>query len=196
LRALAEAAGTMPAKAERASTRLVYLFERLGGESHDLLGLGGGAVAFMRLDNHKDADEACAYIGRGYEFKVTGLTRSTNKSVTHSEGSSENMGTAGMGAGPTILGGVPYQADTSATRSWGRSRNIAEGTGDGTATSVQRVYDLKVEPRQIQGLPETALCYVDMQESQEPLFVDCNPDIVSLDRVSPDPIASRQDLAR
>jgi len=197
LRELAKAVGTLPAKVERGGlTRLVYLFERLGKDSHDLLGLGGGAVGFMRLDNHKDADEACAYIGRDHEFKVAGLTQSTNRSVTHSIGSSESTGTMGVAGGPTIFGGVPYQADTPATRSWGRSRGIAEGTGDGTATSVQRVYDLKVEPRQIQGLPETAICYVDMQGSQEPLFIDCNPDIVSLDRVSPDPIAPQQGLAR
>jgi len=168
----------------QSAIRLISLFERLRGDAREMLGGGGGRVAFMRLDNAKEAAEACGYIGNAHTFKVTNLSRSTNRSVTHSTGTSQTATTApSAGANPRVA--APFSGDTPGPggRSWGATAGIATSEGDGTSVSEQRVYDLVVEPREIQRLPETSVCYVDMQGTQEPVLLDCNPDIVSLPRV-------------
>lgn len=77
----------------------------------------------------------------------------------------------------------------SVTRNWSRTRSLAEGTSWSDAAVEQRVYEYTVEPRELQNLPDYAMLLVRRDtDDTEVVSVDCNPDIVTLPRVSMDPL--------
>lgn len=178
--------------AERTPVRLVYFFEHFGDDARALVGQGGGCAAIMALGNHQDAKEASEFIGHEHTFKVTGLTTSTSSGVTHNEGVSETAGESNSYQWQLFGflngdGGRGISRSLGTSRSWGISRGIANSFTDSSSTSEQRVYDLRVEPDEIQKLPETALfCVQVVAGAREVTLADCNPDIAGLPRVERD----------
>ena len=169
-------------RCERHRVRLVYLFRHLRDEAAQVLG-GGGAVAFMRLGHHDEAERAARFVGRGHRFVLSRITRGHGGGETHrqdtsageSKGRSQSVGHLGM--------------TTSRTRSWGVTRSYAEETNWHYAETRHRVYEYLVEPATLQNLPDYALLVVQRGQGGPVLRVaDCNPDIVSLPRVSTNPL--------
>lgn len=172
---------------ERRGVRLVYLFRHLREQSLQMV--GGGAVAFMRLGNHEEAERAANFIGREHKFVVSSISRGLSGGATHSVGSNEGGGDGG--GSNQVRRGVVFRETVGYTRSesrnWGTSRQYSEQTGWSYQTSEQRVYEYQVEPRTLQELPDHALLLVEHGAGGRELqVVECNPDILSLPRATTD----------
>lgn len=192
-------------------TRIVYVFSDLSPSVQPLIGLEGGAAAFMRLGSAESAEAACRFIGKQYTLTVTGLTEGTTYSVTHTSGDQDTQSLSESttltkgdstthnrtdfwfdGPPPSTSRGTSMSraTGTSGTRSWGVTRSLAEGRSTATSQSIQRVHEYRIEPERIQELPETGLCYMAHGQGEKPVFIDCNPDIVSVPGVASAPLAS------
>lgn len=172
---------------ERTPVKLIYLFERYGPDARQTVGVGGGCAAFMRLGNDQDARAAADFIGREHTFVLTGLTRTTSQATTHSDSTTETTGAGGTYQ-PVLFGLLERYTGRSTSRSWGVTRGVSETTSTSSGTNEQRVYDLIVEPHQIQQLPETALFFVQVDTGRRrTVLADCNPDIAGLARVERGP---------
>jgi hypothetical protein len=172
--------------------RLAYMFRHVRDEATDLLG-GGGAAFFMRVGNANEASAVAEFIGHEHKFVLHQLTRSTGESLTHTvgENTSETIGdqsSATNTRGPMQTSNS-YTSGRNRSRTWGESRSVATGTSTSESPGQQRVYELAVEPRLLQTLPETAFLFVDSVHDLGPRakLGDCNPDILSLPNVSPEP---------
>ena len=169
--------------AERTPVRFIYLYEQYGPDARQMVGRGGGCAAFMTLGNDQDAKGAADFIGRDHKFVVTGLTRSTSRGVTHSDSTTETESLS-SNFQPSFFGLLERYAGRNTSRSWGITRGISESTSETSGTNEQRVYDLLVEPYEIQQLPETAFFFVQVESGvRQVLVADCNPDIAGLARV-------------
>jgi hypothetical protein len=152
--------------------RLVLLFQHLRDSGSTLLG-GGRATVFMRLGNYEEAERAANFIGRGYRFELARITTEHGRSDTTSSSTSRTG---------EILS--PW------ARRWGTSRSRAHETSWSYAETRQRVHELFVEPTHLQALPPTAFVLVQHVADRQVLAVaaDCNPDLLSLPRVSTQPL--------
>ena len=169
-------------QAERRRMRLVYLFRHLRDDAAQVLG-GAGAVLFMRLGHQDDAERAARFVGHGHRFVLSRITRGHGGAETHRQDASVSES---RGRSQTV---GQYGITTSRTRSWGMTRSLAEETNWHYAETQQRVYEYLVEPTTLQNLPDYALLVVEPGQGAPVLRVaDCNPDIVSLPRVSTDPL--------
>ena len=173
---------------ERRGVRLVYLFRHLRGTSLQVL--GAGAVGVMRLGNHQEAAQAAEFIGRQHRFVLTQLTHQLGGAETHSTGESETR-TRASGGMPSVR--RPWQALSgmvgSSSRSWRTTAGHAEGTNWNNAETYQRALEYTVEPQTLQGLPDYAMLLVTAgQQGPTVTAVECNPDIVTLPRVSTEPL--------
>jgi hypothetical protein len=168
---------------ERRDIRLVLLFRHLRDSS--LQALGGGAVGFMRLANHEEARQAAEFIGRQHRFVLSQLTRTLGGNDTHSVADTVGQQTSrGGGWGP---GG--HHSSWNVTRNWSQTVSRAEGTNWNDAAAAERVYEYAVEPRTLQDLPDYALLLVKGQGNGSVLQpVECNPEIVTLPRVTMQPL--------
>ena len=192
---------------ERHGVPLTLIFRHLRETSTNLL--GGGAVGFMRLGNHDEAARAADFIGRQHRFVLTQLTASIGGDETHttevseSEGASDgiNPGSAagwlmGLAAGgPAGLAGLvglrrAGRAMRTTSRTWSTAHSHAVGGNWSDAASAQRVYEYAVEPTTLQHLPDYAMLLVTAGPGGQPWLaaVECNPEIVTLPRVSTDPL--------
>ena len=181
--------------------RLVYLFRHLREDAEDLLGSAGAAL-FMRLGNTTEARNAADFIGREHVFalhEVTAMLGETRTADQHdtsggATGSNRERGYSRM-LGLLAHGGLRGASPGgSFSRQWGRSVGWSQGDSRTTTTGYQRTYDLTVEPRTLQTLPETAFLLVDLRTRRREQLVrlgDCNPDVLNLPRVSPDPLPER-----
>jgi hypothetical protein len=196
---------------ERRGVLLTLLFRHLRADSVQLL--GGGAAAFMRLGNHEEAARAADFIGRQHRFVLSQLTASIGGDQTHTAETSTGttasdtitpppaagwlgrLGSAGLGGilGPAALASRLGQAGGTArtmNRTWSTAYARASGTNWSDAQSSQRVYEYAVEPTVLQHLPDYAMLLVasrpDGAGSLTP--VECNPEIVTLPRVSSGPL--------
>ncbi|WP_395104284.1 hypothetical protein [Actinomadura sp. SCN-SB] len=90
---------------------------------------------------------------------------------------------------------------TSTSRNWSATYSYAEGTNWSDTDSTQRVYEYVIEPVTLQHLPDHALLLVESAPGGGRVLtpVECDPAIVTLDRVSldplPDPPAPQQAIA-
>ncbi|NKZ04516.1 hypothetical protein [Actinomadura latina] len=102
-------------------------------------------------------------------------------------------------------GGATNQSDTEGTatstsRNWSAAYAYAEGTNWSDADTTQRVYEYVVEPVTLQHLPDHALLLVRSEPGggRTVTPVECDPAIITLDRVAtgplPAPPAPRQAL--
>lgn len=184
---------------ERRGIRLVLFYAHL--REHTLQTIGGGEVALMRLGNHTEAGQAADFIGKGHKFVLSQLTRTLGGNETHTiadtHGESETHGgssgwsrshTSGHGGGSSTYsssGGTNW----SQTRNWSQTESNARGQNWSDAQAAQRVYEYTVEPRVLQDLPEYAMVLVKSEGRGAVVqAVEVNPDIVTLPRVSMQPI--------
>ena len=186
---------------ERRGVLLTLLFRHLRGASADLL--GGGATGFMRLGNHQEAARAADFIGRQHRFVLSEVTASLGGNETHTTEVGESLGeedtinvvaaTGWMkGLGGIALGGLAREggAKRTTSRTWSTAYSRAAGTNWNNAESTKRVYEYAVEPTTLQTLPDYAMLLVTSRpgggHSLAP--VECNPEIVTLPRVSMAPL--------
>lgn len=196
-------------QAETAGTRLVLLFERLADDTERLLGSQGASTIIMRLGNGKDATTAAEFIGRGHRFVLSQVTAQVGRSFTAGDsdsvgtqdGTSDTTGTSGGSArtydGTRLLPwlqnsstntGWQESVTTSRSRTWQRTVNtsVSDSTTDGETSA--RVYEFLVEPTTVQTLPTTAFLLVSAVDGPGRVAMgDCNPGMVLLPGVSPDP---------
>ncbi|SCG66422.1 hypothetical protein [Micromonospora halophytica] len=162
----------------RRGVRLVLMFRHLRDSA--VRAVGADVVAFMRLSNHEEAARAADFIGRQHTFVLSQLTRTLGGSQTHSEGNSLGFSDQTSGAWPRHV---------SVGRSWTHTRSVADSANWNDSQSEQRVYEYVVEPRTLQDLPDYALIEVTQGTgSLSVRSVECNPDIVSLPRVTTGPL--------
>ena len=76
------------------------------------------------------------------------------------------------------------------SRNWSSAYSFAEGTNWSDADTTQRVYEYAVEPVTLQHLPDHALLLIETRpEGGRKLTpVECDPAIVTLDRVATTPL--------
>jgi hypothetical protein len=162
----------------RRGVRLVLMFRHLRDSA--VRAVGADVVAFMRLSNHEEAARAADFIGRQHTVVLSQLTRTLGGSQTHSRGSS---------AGSSDQTSGDWPARVSVGRSWTHTRTVADSLNWNDSLSEQRVYEYVVEPRTLQDLPDYALIEVTQGTgSLSVRSVECNPDIVSLPRVTTGPL--------
>ncbi|RFS81684.1 hypothetical protein D0T12_30840 [Actinomadura spongiicola] len=79
---------------------------------------------------------------------------------------------------------------TSTSRNWSAAHAYAEGTNWSDADTTQRVYEYAVEPVTLQHLPDHALLLVESATGGGRTLtpVECDPSIVTLDRVTTGPL--------
>ncbi|MDH6464873.1 hypothetical protein M2302_005074 [Micromonospora sp. A200] len=163
----------------RRGVRLVLMFRHLRDSA--VRAVGADVVAFMRLSNHEEAARAADFIGRQHTFVLSQLTRTLGGSQTHSQGDS-------LGFSDQTSGAL-WQKRVSVGRSWTHTRTVADSTNWNESQGEQRVYEYVVEPRTLQDLPDYALIEVTQGTGRLSVrSVECNPDIVSLPRVTTGPL--------
>lgn len=176
---------------ERRGIRLVLFYAHLREQA--LHALGGGEVAFMRLGNHREAQQAAEFIGRQHRFVLSGLTRTLGGDETHTladtQGGSETEGGSegSRGEGRSLI--RQRSRNWSRTRNWSQTQSVASGTTWSDAATAQRVYEYAVEPRVLQDLPDYALLLVKGEGRGSVVqAVECNPEIVTLPHMTMDPV--------
>jgi hypothetical protein len=171
---------------ERRDVRVTFLFRHLREASLQVL--GGGAVAFMRLGNHEEATRAADFIGRHHKFVLSDVTRTLGGNETHTTGTTDSY-TEGEGGTRDFAEFLPSAGNWNKSRTWGTSESYAVGTNWTESTGKERVYEYAVEPQTLQGLPDYAMLLVQSQRGGPVLAaVECNPDIVTLPRVTMGPL--------
>ena len=107
----------------------------------------------------------------------TGASTSTGGSRTRGSGTSET----------DTIGG-----SRSVTRNWSSAYAYAQGANWSDADTSQRVYEYAVEPVTLQRLPDHALLLVEthLEGGRVLTPVECDPAIVTLDRVATTPLPS------
>lgn len=194
----------MAHNAYKARVRLVFLFEHLREAAEDLLGGGDSVAVLMRLGNPREAATAAEYVGRGYSFQVSQLSRqvgtsttvSTNQSTTTTEGqsitdtkggsSSRSWGHGGGGgsSGDNWSRGVTDSWSTSRTQ----GESFAEGRSQNDGVVLARSYEFTVEPTHIQNLEPTAFLIVDGDANGRRVrMADCFPGSVYVPKLSSTP---------
>jgi hypothetical protein len=180
---------------ERRGVPLTLLFRHLRDDATALIG-GAAATAFMRLGNHREAEEAASFIGRHHRFTVSGWTvtrggeHGTSRTTGYSHGSSQSSGhsaTRGwsgdrlMPWDRTASGGRTRSRDHGQNEEWSQSDAASDGASWSTAQNIERVYEFSVEPTVLQNLPGNALL-LPARGAAGPglLTVECDPQIVSL----------------
>jgi hypothetical protein len=178
---------------ERRGVPLTLLFRHLRDDAAALIG-GATATAFMRLGNHREAEQAAAFIGRQHTFTVSGWTatrggeHSTASTSGYSRGTSQSRGTSTTsgwsGDGlwdQTSSGGRTRSRDHGRSQDWSQSGTASDGTSWSTAQSTQRVYEYAVEPVVLQHLPDGALLFPARGTASSGLLaVECDPQIITL----------------
>ncbi|MBF9130315.1 hypothetical protein I0C86_15320 [Plantactinospora sp. S1510] len=173
--------------ARAAKVRLVLMIDQPQGDLEKSAGLGG-AVCFMKLYNHRDASVAAEFIGKEHRFVLNQLTRQVGSTFTDGGGDSFAANTSGSGNSKQRRSGTPGRptglSDSrghawTGTRNWSNADNVSTSTGSG------RVYEFKIDPEQLLGMPETAFVLVDNSgQGRRVILADCNPGLCQLDRVS------------
>ncbi|MGW0946068.1 hypothetical protein ACWD4O_26515 [Streptomyces sp. NPDC002623] len=135
---------------------------------------------------------------------------SVSRGTTHSESVTRGSNWGSSSSTSYQAGASPFSASTSTSTSSGGSYSETTGistsvthstnesttrtTGDSDSTSLatgrQRVYEYVLEPTQLQALAEFSLLVVERRAGGAVQVhpVDCNPNIVFLDRVSMSPL--------
>jgi hypothetical protein len=185
-------------RCQERGTQLVAMFEHLRDDVTRFLG-GGRMVGFMRLGNHTEAEVAANFIGRGHRFVLSQVTKGyggqssenfgTNQGQSTSDAETMTMRRPFLGlvwreARDHRLGRERSRTQTFGTN-WGSSLQYTEGTNWNVAESSNRVYEYRVEPTQLQNLPEyTMLLVVSEPGGPRIMSLECCPDIATLPHVS------------
>ena len=148
-------------------------FEHFRGDAVEVIGGGGAAAAFLALPNHREAQEAVAFIGSDHRWVEAQHTRGVNTTVTDTWGHSSGYTDGGMSSSSNVS----------------ESFSHALGKTEEYSTTEQRVFEPLVEPNVIMGLPATGMIYVEVQPGGQRRIanVDFNPQIAFSPRVSEHP---------
>ncbi|WP_285492333.1 proline-rich domain-containing protein [Actinomadura sp. NBRC 104425] len=144
---------------------------------------------------------------------TTGGGDSDSHSTSHTTGTSTSWGTSSSSGANYSGGGLLFpdrstsrgkgsnrgrstsSSDTegrtvSTSRNWSAAYAYAEGTNWSDSDSIQRVYEYAVEPGTLQHLPDHALLLVESAPGGGRTLtpVECDPAIITLDRVSTTPL--------
>ncbi|GIH21246.1 hypothetical protein [Rugosimonospora africana] len=183
----AEDLGVLSDHARRAGVLLMLMIDQPQGDLEKTVGTGG-VVCVMKMYNHRDANVAAEFVGRGYRFVVNQVTRQVGKSFTDSGGDSFAATTSQSGGTHRRRRyGWVSGTDISNSRghTWTGTRGWQTGDSIGVSTASSRVYEFVVEPQQILGMPETAFLLVDNSgHGRRVVMADGNPGICLLDRVA------------
>jgi hypothetical protein len=187
----------MASDAYRSGVRLVYLFQHLRDDAAALLGSGGGGTVVMQLGQADQAQEAAKFIGQGFTFEIsqlskqvgTTVTEGTNRSTTTTTGGSQTQGTSRSRSYGHHGGSTTYGTSDSYTESWSTASTVgtswSEGRSENDTVTLQRSREFTVEPTQIQNLEATAFLLVDRgPEGRRVRMADCFPGTVLVPRVS------------
>ncbi len=174
----------MARHAVHARVRLVYLFEHLRDDAAELLGGGDSVTLLMRMGNGEEAEKAARFIGRGYTFQLSQLSRQagTSTNVTTSTGTSTTSGgseTHTVGGGSSSSGSSKSWSDSvtsSWSESWTTGKAFSEGTSESKGATLQRSYEFMVEPTQLQTLEPTTFLLIDSgSQGRRVRMADCYP---------------------
>ncbi|WUI01973.1 hypothetical protein OHR68_09225 [Spirillospora sp. NBC_00431] len=104
-----------------------------------------------------------------------------DRSTSHQRGSNQGGATSTSDTEGTA---------TSTSRNWSAAYAYAEGTNWSDADTTQRVYEYAVEPVTLQRLPDHALLLVESAPGggRTLTAVECDPSIITLDRVTTGPL--------
>jgi hypothetical protein len=163
---------------------VTLLFRHLREDAVGLI--GGGSTAFMRLGNHREAEQAASFIGRQHRFVLSSFTatRGGSQSVTHGTSQTWSGGeTRGLGSGR----GGSRSRDFSRNETYSAEESRTDGTNWTDADTRTRVYEYAVEPMVLQNLPDNALLLVTRTARTGMQSVECHPAIVTLPGVSMTP---------
>jgi hypothetical protein len=137
------------------------------------------------------------------------ISLSTSIGTSTNWGTTRSSGTTRSGGGPFGFfadrstntsdsrnrGGGTSETDTrgesrSVSRNWSSAYSYAEGTNWSDADTTQRVYEYTVEPVTLQHLPDHALLLIETHHEggRKLTPVECDPAIVTLDRVATTPL--------
>jgi hypothetical protein len=145
----------------------------------------------MKMYNHRDATIAAEFIGKEHKFVLNQLTRQVGSTFTDGGGDNfaattnasnnskqRRSGTPGRGTALSDSRGHTW----TGTRTWSTADNLSTSTGTG------RVYEFKIEPGELLGMPETAFVLVDNSgQGRRVVAADCNPGLCQLDRIAAAP---------
>lgn len=178
--------------ARQAKVRLVLMIESPQGDLEKSAGTGG-AVCFMKMYNHRDANIAAEFIGKEHKFVINQVTRQVGTTFTDGGGDSFAANTSGSNNTKQRRSGMAGRGtglSDSRGHTWTGTRNWSNADNLSTSTGSSRVYEFAVEPREILGMPETAFFFVDNTGGgRSAILADCNPGICLLPRVSAIPAA-------
>jgi len=173
---------------ERRGVPLTLLFRHLRDDATALIG-GASATAFMRLGNHREAEQAASFIGRHHQFTVSGWTvtrggeHSTTRTSGYSHGTSQSNGSTATHGwtsdglfSTSASGGHTRSRDHGRSREWSQSDAETDGTSWSRAQNVQRVYEYAIEPTILQNLPDNVLLLPARTAGASDLVaVECDP---------------------
>jgi hypothetical protein len=193
----------MSKQAAKAGIRLIYLFEHLREDVKQLLGGGDASAVVMRVGNELEASDAATFIGKHHSFKLSEITRGVGRTFTEGGSTSDSEQEGGSLSG----GGYPVgrlfgpekgkvkkdqwyrhyteSESTSWSKSWSKTKNVSEALAEEEGAGIQRVYEFLLEPTELQSLAPTAFFLIEhLAQRPRVVLADCNPGILSLERVS------------
>lgn len=164
--------------ARNAKVRMVLMIDQPQGDLEKSAGTGG-AVCFMKMYNHRDANIAAEFIGKEHKFVLNQLTRQVGSTFTDGGGDSFGATTNASGNSKQRRSGTlgrPTGLSESRGHTWTGTRNWSNADNLSTSSGTTRVYEFKIEPEQLLGMPETAFLLVDSSgQGRCVALADCNP---------------------
>jgi hypothetical protein len=164
--------------ARNAKVRMVLMIDQPQGDLEKSAGTGG-AVCFMKMYNHRDANIAAEFIGKEHKFVLNQLTRQVGTTFTDGGGDSFGATTNAGGNSKQRRSGTlgrPTGLSESRGHTWTGTRNWSNADNLSTSSGTARVYEFKIEPEQLLGMPETAFVLVDSSgQGRRIALADCNP---------------------
>jgi hypothetical protein len=113
-------------QARGAGVRLVLMMEHLRDDLTHLVGSADSSTILMRMGNHTDANAAAEFIGRGYTFQASQITKQVGSSFT--EGYSE-----GISIQTSTSVNVGAHTNTPKSANWWDWKAGSTGSSNGTA---------------------------------------------------------------
>jgi hypothetical protein len=180
---------TLASACERRGVPLTLLFRHLRDDATALVGQAA-MTGFMRLGNHHEAEQAASFIGRDYQFVLSGWTvthggeQGSTATTGHSHGTSQTRGfTSNHGWTSEDLfrrsssGGQTRSRDFGRSEEWSQSDAYSEAVNWSRTQNTGRVYQFTIEPTVLQNLPDYALL---LSSGPHVRAVECDPAIVAM----------------
>ncbi|ASW54943.1 hypothetical protein CIK06_13225 [Plantactinospora sp. KBS50] len=175
---------TLSEQARVAGVRLVLFLDQPQDDLEKIVGTGG-AVCIMKMYNHRDANIAAEFIGKGYKFVVNQLSHQEGRTFSDGGGDSFSANTnTGTNSSRSRMKSTRGLSDArghtwTGNRTWSSTENIS------TSTTTTRVYEFITEPQAILAMDTTEFILVDSSTGgRQVVMANCYPPICLSDRVS------------